>query len=91
MAYEVRVTPSVIWRMRHLPEEVRERILDEVENLARQPDPSLHVKILQGGSAMPLCSFRVGAYRAILTIHHKEVQKIVVVVVGHRSEVYRKI
>lgn len=90
MAYEVRVTPSVLRQMRHLPEEVGERILDEIETLARGPDPSLHVEILQGGSAMPFYSFRVGAYRAILTIYHKEVQKIVVVIVGHRSRVYRR-
>ena len=89
MAYEVRLTPSVIRQMRRLPEDVGEKILDEVENLAQEPDPSRHVKKLHGGSATPFYSLRVGTYRAILNIHDA-VLMIVVIEVGHRSKVYRK-
>lgn len=89
MAYEVRLTPSVIREMRHLPEEIGERILDEVEALARESDPSRHLRRLKGGGSTPFYSLRVGTYRAILNIYD-EVLLLVVVEVGHRSKVYRK-
>lgn len=89
MAYEVRLTPSVIREMRHLPEDIGERILDEVEALAQEPDPSRHVKKLKGGGSTPFYSLRVGTYRAVLNIFD-DVLLLVVVEVGHRSKVYRK-
>jgi len=89
MAYEVRVTPSAVRQLQHLPEAVGERILDEVEALAREPDPARQVKKLKGWSRTPFYSLRVGNYRAILNIHN-DVLLIVVVEVGHRSKVYRK-
>jgi mRNA interferase RelE/StbE len=75
--------------MRHLPADIGEKILDEVEALAREPDPSLHVKRLKGGGPTPFYSLRVGTYRAILNIYD-DVLLLVVVEVGHRSKVYRK-
>jgi mRNA interferase RelE/StbE len=89
MAYEVRVTPSAVRQMQNLPEAVGERILDEVEALAQEADPARHVKKVKGGSQTPFYSLGVGEYRAILNIYD-DMLLIVVVEVGHRSEVYRK-
>jgi len=75
--------------MRHLPEEIGERILDEVEALARESDPSRHLRRLKGVLSTPFYSLRVGTYRAILNIYD-DVLLLVVVEVGHRSKVYRK-
>jgi mRNA interferase RelE/StbE len=52
-------------------------------------DPFSFVKKLKGSKKFPLYSFRIGEYRAIMSI---EDDRLVVFVleVGHRSNIYRK-
>jgi len=89
MGYTVKLTAAVVRNLAKMPASVGTRILDEVEALAQEPDPTRHVKRLKGGGQNPFYSLRVGKYRAILNICD-DILLIVVVEVGHRSRVYRK-
>lgn len=89
MAYTVKLTAAVVRNLAKMPASAGTRILDEVEDLAQEPDPTRHVKKLKGGGQNPFYSLRVGRYRAILNIYD-DVLLIIVVEAGHRSNVYRK-
>lgn len=89
MGYRVKLTAAVVQNLAKMPTSVGTRILDEVEALAQEPDPTRHVKKLKGGGQNPFYSLRVGEYRATLNICD-DLLLIVVVEVGHRSRVYRK-
>ena len=54
-----------------------------------EPHPKSYVKKMKGHSRSPLYSFRVGQYRAILTIEGNTMI-ITLVEVGNRSKVYRR-
>lgn len=89
MAYTVKLTAAVVRNLAKMPASAGTRILDEVESLAQEPDPTRHVKKLKGGGQNPFYSLRFGKYRAILNIYD-DVLLIIVVEAGHRSNVYRK-
>lgn len=72
-----------------IPEFDRKRIKDELCALADEPNPKSYVKKMKGHSRNPLYSFRVGQYRAVLTIEGNTMI-ITQIEVGDRSKVYRK-
>ncbi len=92
-------TRSMIWRLlitagaerdlNNIPEPDRKRIKDELYALADEPHPKSYVKKMKGHSRSPLYSFRVGQYRAILTIEGNTMI-ITLVEVGNQSKVYRR-
>lgn len=68
-----------------LPRELAARLLARIEALALEPRPH-GCKKLHGSN--PLWRLRVGDYRVVYAINDKELN-VDVVMIRHRSEVYR--
>jgi mRNA interferase RelE/StbE len=84
MAYEVKLLPAARRALRKLPNAVQDRIQPVIDTLADDPRPH-GVSKLTGSD---LYRVRSGDYRIVYEIHDT-VLVVVVVTVGHRSEVYR--
>lgn len=87
MVYALIVQPDAIKAMNKIPEPSRARIARQLESLARLPRPPGAIK-LRG--PLELYRLRVGNYRVIYSIHD-EVLEVVVVRVGSRGDVYRRL
>ena len=86
MAYVVEFAPAARRQLKKLDRPVQKRILRRVERLEDQPRPKTAEKLK--GTSEPLYRIREGDYRIIYAI--KDDRLIVLVVrIGHRSEVYR--
>jgi mRNA interferase RelE/StbE len=88
MIWRLLITAGAEWDLSKIPEPDSKRIKDELRALADEPHPKSYVKKIKGHSRSPLYSFRVGQYRAILTIEGNTII-ITPVEVGNRSNVYR--
>ena len=66
------------------------RIRDAMDDLAADDDPFRSIKRLKGLPASPLYSYRIGEYRAILAIEQDRLI-IIVIDVGNRKTIYRKL
>ena len=88
MIWRLLITAGAERDLDNIPEFDRKRIKDELHALADEPHPKSYVKKMKGHSRSPLYSFRVGQYRAILTIEGNTMI-ITLVEVGNRSNVYR--
>ena len=84
MAYEIRFKPSADRELRKLPTEIQGRIGTKLEQLRLDPFPP-GVEKMQGD---PGYRVRVGDYRIVFDVFHRELV-ILVVRVGHRRDVYR--
>ncbi len=88
MAWTIDYTKSARNQLKKLDKAVARRILDFMDNrVAKHEDPRTLGKALTG-SLGALWRYRIGDYRIICEIQHATV-RILVVRVGHRSEVYR--
>ena len=85
MPYEIIISPRALKDLKNLPKDVTSRIVSTLEQI--QNDPINSVSRLQDS---PLYSVHVGEYRVILDILHKKLI-ILVVRVGHRRNIYKKI
>lgn len=84
--YRVNLTPAAQRALRRLDRPIRNRVLDALAALSA--DPRTHgAKTLQGGDG--LLRVRVGDYRVVYTVHEDQLL-VLVVILGHRSVVYRK-
>jgi mRNA interferase RelE/StbE len=86
MVYAVEFSPAALRHLRKLDHPIRERILNRVERLGLQPRPRSAKKL--EGSKEPLYRVREGDYRIVYTIHDNDLI-VLIVRIGHRSEVYR--
>ena len=89
MIWRLLITAGAERNLNNIPEPDRKRIKDELYALAGEPHPKSYVKKMKGHSRSPLYSFRVGQYRAILTIEGNTMI-ITLVEVGNQSKVYRR-
>jgi mRNA interferase RelE/StbE len=85
MPYEIIISPRALKDLKNLSKDVTARIVSTLEQM--QNDPINSVYRLQDS---PLYSVHVGEYRVILDILHKKLI-ILVVRVGHRRNIYKKI
>ncbi len=85
MAHRLLYLPGAERDIRGLPALVARRVRSGLERLAA--DPRLG-KPLQGGLA-PFWSYRVGDYRILYEIHDAELT-VLVVLLGHRREIYER-
>ena len=83
MTYQVRFTQTSLRQFDKLEKSTKQRITSKLESIAE--DPLANVKRLRG---VNVYSLRVGDYRAILSIENK-IMLILVLVIGHRSTIYR--
>ncbi len=84
MEYEVTLLAAATRDLRKLPVDVRPRLLRSLESL-KEPRQS-GVKKLQGNDER--WRLRVGHYRIIYRIKDAE-QKVIVIRIAHRRDVYR--
>jgi mRNA interferase RelE/StbE len=86
MAYQLLYKKPAIKEIQKLPEQVKKRLKAKLEWFAKQNDPREFSKPLTK-PADAQYRFRVGSYRILFDI---EDQKIVVLYIQHRREVYRR-
>ncbi len=85
MAYRLLYLPGAEKDIQALPASVIERVRRGLERLAENPrlGKPLH------GELVPFCSYRVGDYRAVYEIRDEELI-VLVVMLGHRREIYER-
>jgi mRNA interferase RelE/StbE len=86
VTYRVVIEPAAARALRRLPRDAQERLLARLEELAEEPRPR-GVRRLAGPEQ--LYRVRVGDYRIIYEIRDRDLL-LLVVVLGHRREVYRR-
>ena len=87
MRYSVEFRPAVLKSMKLLPKRDLRRIKRKVDDLAENlPDPA--TTKMKGNNAFH--RIRVGDYRIVYVIHEDRLV-ILVVKVGHRKDVYKRL
>ena len=85
MSYRIELRPAAVRALRQIDHQDRDRIRGVIALLGEDPRPP-GAKALRG---RPGLRVRVGNYRIIYTIED-DVLLIVVVTLGHRSDVYER-
>ena len=86
-AYEVELTARARKQYKALDPAIRDRVRRALRDLADEPAPA-QVKALAG--SRDLLRVRVAAWRVIYRIEHDQA-RVVIVDIGHRSTVYRRL
>ena len=86
MAYQIEISRPARKQIKKLDPEVRHRIARRIDALADEPRPGGVVKLTD--VSPPLYRVREGQYRIVYTIDDDKLI-VLVVRVGHRSEVYK--
>lgn len=85
--YRIEFSPLAARQISKLPRDAQVRLGRKIDSLAADPRPSGVKKLAGADSTYRL---RVGDYRIIYEVHDK-VLVVVVLAVGHRSAIYRKL
>lgn len=85
MAYSVGFTPSALRDLKKIPKTESTAIISKIESILSKPYSSV-IRLKNS----KLYRLRSGNYRAIMSIDKKSLS-IIVVKVGHRSDIYKKI
>jgi mRNA interferase RelE/StbE len=85
LAYRIEIRPKVEKALRKLPEHVVRAVKRAIDGLANDPRPPGAKRL----SAREEWKIRVGDYRVLYLIEDARLT-IMVVKVGHRSDVYRR-
>ncbi len=85
MDYSIKISKSVQKQIDNLPNAIKNRILEKIQNLATEPRPSGVIKLKNSDSEYRL---RVGDYRVRYEIDDPK-QIILILQCKHRREVYR--
>lgn len=89
MAWKIELAGSALKQLRKLDRPVAKRILDFLESrVAVLVDPRSIAEPLHGPELRRYWKYRVGDYRIIASIQDEAIT-ILVVRIGHRSDVYR--
>ncbi len=86
MAYSVQFTKAAAKGFRTLPAKDKERVSQAIDGLANDPWP-IKARTLSGHPG--LLRIRVGNYRIVYQVEEDSI--ILIIVVGHRKDVYRKL
>ena len=87
MAYTIEFRPAVLKSLKNFPKRDLVRIKKKVDELAIG-SPDLNTTKMKGNS--PFHKIRSGDYRIIYEIHNDRLV-ILVVKIGHRKDVYKKL
>lgn len=87
MAYRIEFTPRAERDFKALDVSIRGRIKQRIDSLAENPYPS-GIKKIEGEDA--LYRLRVGDYRILYQVKG-EILLVLIVRIGHRREIYRRI
>lgn len=83
-SYKVGIKRSAAKELEDLPDDARRRVADKVQRLADDPRPSGCEKLAGQGRYR----LRQGVYRILYEVDDKG-QRVTVVKIGHRKDVYR--
>ena len=87
MKYKIEFKRSAAKALRKTPKSDQKRIADKIDSLSENlPDPA--ITKMKGDN--PFHRIRVGDYRIIYEIHG-DILLIVILKIGHRKEVYRRL
>ena len=87
MTYRIEFKRYAVKVLKKIPKSDQKRISKKIDNLSENlPDPAT----TKMKSANPFHRIRIGDYRIIYEIH-EEILLIVVLKIGHRKEVYRRL
>ena len=87
MTFRIKLTKSAAKALKAIPKKSQKRIVKKIESLAEgSPEPS---KTKMKGDN-PFHRVRVGEYRIIYEIQN-EILLILILKIGHRKEVYRRL
>ena len=87
MKYKIEFQRSAAKALRKIPKSDQKRIADKIDSLSENlPDPASTK--MKGDN--PFHRVRVGDYRIIFEIHG-DILLIVILKIGHRKEVYRRL
>ena len=86
MTWKVNYDPRAVKELAELDKPIRRRIVDYLGAVAASGDPASRGKALTG-NLVGLGRYRVSDYRVICQ-HQHAIMVVLVVEVGHRSEVY---
>lgn len=84
MSYSLRIKASAVKSLRRVPTAERLRLIEAIDRLATEPTAGGVLK----GEFRGLRRLRVGRYRIVYEVDEGELT-ILVVRIGHRSDVYR--
>ena len=87
MAYGVILKPSAARELRKLAKPIQRRIGKKIDELAENPRPP-DAKSLAGGEGF--LRVRAGEYRIVYTVRDRALI-VLVVRIGHRRDIYRKL
>jgi mRNA interferase RelE/StbE len=87
LKYKIEFKRSAAKAFRKIPKSDQKRIADKIDSLSENlPDPA--ITKMKGDN--PFHRIRVGDYRIIYEIHG-DILLIVILKIGHRKEVYRRL
>jgi len=87
MTYKISIDQKALAFLAKLPPKIRRQIANKIDKLASNPRPA-GVKIIQQDKS--LCRIRSGDYRIVYQIRQQQLL-VLVVGIGHRKEVYKKL
>lgn len=87
MAWKIEIKKSAVKQIQKLDSVAQKRIISFLNQLINQTNPRLSGKALKGEKD-DLWRYRVGDYRIICQIQDSQLI-VLVLIIGHRKEVYR--
>ena len=87
MTFRIELTKSAAKALKAIPKTDQKRIAKKIESLAKDPSEPAKTK-MKGDN--PFHRVRVGDYRIIYEIQN-EILLIIILKIGHRKEVYRRL
>ena len=84
-AYQIAFTPAALRQLASLDPPTRRRVARRIEALGADPRPA-GAEMLKGGDGET--RIRVGDWRIIYVVRHAKLV-VLVIKIGHRSDVYR--
>ncbi len=86
MSYQIEVAPSAVRQLRKLDRVAQRRVQGAIELVASEPRPNGAKKLIGGDGEWRV---RTGDYRIVYELHD-HVLLVLVVAVGHRSDIYER-
>lgn len=86
MSYSIIISKSVQKQINNLPSQIRNRVIEKIQNLAQEPRPSDVVKLKSSDREYRI---RIGDYRVRYEIDDSN-QIILLLQCKHRRDVYRR-
>ena len=85
MIYSINITRRAQKELSKLPLNIQEKVITNIKKLSKDPFPNL-CKKLSGRDAWRI---RVGSYRVIYEVYKEELS-IIIILIGHRKDIYKK-